>query len=66
MDVIYRRIDDPYLDPLAFQSSSILGISGLMSAYRAGNVVIVNAPGTGVAQARGSQMTSAYMPLCPI
>lgn len=49
VDVIYRRIDDPYLDPLAFQSNSILGISGLMSAYRAGNVVIVNAPGTGVA-----------------
>lgn len=49
VDVIYRRIDDPYLDPLAFESSSILGVSGLMSAYRAGNVVIVNAPGTGVA-----------------
>ncbi|MBP2280959.1 putative circularly permuted ATP-grasp superfamily protein [Psychrobacter sp. PL19] len=49
VDVIYRRIDDPYIDPLAFQSSSILGVSGLMSAYRAGNVVIVNAPGTGVA-----------------
>ncbi len=49
VDIIYRRIDDPYLDPLAFQSNSILGVSGLMSAYRAGNVVIVNAPGTGVA-----------------
>lgn len=49
VDVIYRRIDDPYIDPLAFESSSILGVSGLMSAYRAGNVVIVNAPGTGVA-----------------
>lgn len=49
VDVIYRRIDDPYIDPLAFQSDSILGVSGLMSAYRAGNVVIVNAPGTGVA-----------------
>ena len=49
VDVIYRRIDDPYIDPLAFQSNSILGVSGLMSAYRAGNVVIVNAPGTGVA-----------------
>ena len=49
IDVIYRRIDDPYIDPLAFQSDSILGVSGLMSAYRAGNVVIVNAPGTGVA-----------------
>ncbi len=49
VDVIYRRIDDPYIDPLAFKSNSILGVSGLMSAYRAGNVVIVNAPGTGVA-----------------
>lgn len=49
VDVIYRRIDDPYIDPLAFRSESILGVSGLMSAYRAGNVVIVNAPGTGVA-----------------
>ena len=49
VDVIYRRIDDPFIDPLAFESSSILGVSGLMSAYRAGNVVITNAPGTGVA-----------------
>lgn len=49
VDVIYRRIDDPYLDPLAFRADSILGVSGLMSAYRAGNVVIANAPGTGVA-----------------
>ena len=49
VDVIYRRIDDPFLDPLAFEGNSILGVSGLMSAYRAGNVVIVNAPGTGVA-----------------
>ncbi len=49
VDVIYRRIDDPFIDPLAFNSDSILGVSGLMSAYRAGNVVIVNAPGTGVA-----------------
>jgi len=49
VDIIYRRIDDPFIDPLAFQSDSILGVSGLMSAYRAGNVVIVNAPGTGVA-----------------
>ena len=49
VDIIYRRIDDPFIDPLAFESSSILGVSGLMSAYRAGNVVITNAPGTGVA-----------------
>lgn len=49
VDVIYRRIDDPFLDPLAFLPDSILGVSGLMSAYRAGNVVITNAPGTGIA-----------------
>ncbi|WP_367103167.1 circularly permuted type 2 ATP-grasp protein [uncultured Psychrobacter sp.] len=49
VDIIYRRIDDPFIDPLAFRANSILGVSGLMSAYRAGNVVIVNAPGTGVA-----------------
>ncbi|MGB3722601.1 MAG: circularly permuted type 2 ATP-grasp protein [Pacificimonas sp.] len=49
VDVIYRRIDDDYLDPLAFRPDSILGIAGLMDAYEAGNVTIVNAPGTGVA-----------------
>ncbi|MDO4226113.1 circularly permuted type 2 ATP-grasp protein [Neisseria sp.] len=49
VDVIYRRLDDPFLDPLAFRPDSILGVPALMSAYRAGNVVICNAPGTGVA-----------------
>jgi|TARA_R100000501_G_scaffold17919_1_gene34866 uncharacterized circularly permuted ATP-grasp superfamily protein len=49
VDVIYRRIDDDYLDPLAFRPDSILGIAGLMDAYECGNVTIVNAPGTGVA-----------------
>lgn len=49
VDVIYRRIDDDFLDPLAFRPDSILGIAGLMDAYEAGNVTIVNAPGTGVA-----------------
>ena len=49
VDVIYRRLDDDFLDPLAFNSSTILGVPGLMSAYRAGNVVITNAPGTGIA-----------------
>lgn len=49
VDVIYRRIDDPFLDSLAFRPDSMLGVSGLMSAYRAGSVVIANAPGTGVA-----------------
>lgn len=49
VDVIYRRIDDEYLDPLAFRPDSLLGCPGLMNAYRAGHVAIANAPGTGVA-----------------
>lgn len=49
VDVIYRRIDDEYLDPVCFRADSLLGVPGLMSAYRAGNVAIANAPGTGVA-----------------
>jgi uncharacterized circularly permuted ATP-grasp superfamily protein len=49
VDVIYRRLDDTFLDPLAFRPDSMLGVPGLMAAYRAGNVVIANAIGTGVA-----------------
>ncbi|MCX7970675.1 MAG: circularly permuted type 2 ATP-grasp protein [Negativicutes bacterium] len=49
VDVIYRRIDDDFLDPLAFRPDSLLGVPGLINAYRAGNVTICNAPGTGVA-----------------
>ena len=49
VDVIYRRVDDDFLDPLAFNPSSVLGVSGLLSAYRKGNVAIVNAIGNGVA-----------------
>jgi uncharacterized circularly permuted ATP-grasp superfamily protein len=49
IDVIYRRIDDDYLDPLAFQRDSTLGVPGLLNAYRAGNVALANAIGTGVA-----------------
>ncbi|MTV48593.1 circularly permuted type 2 ATP-grasp protein [Heliobacillus mobilis] len=49
VDVIYRRIDDDFLDPLVFRPDSVLGVAGLMSAYRAGNVALANAPGTGVA-----------------
>lgn len=49
VDVIYRRVDDEYLDPLVFNSDSMLGVAGLMSAYRRGHVAIVNAPGNGVA-----------------
>ncbi|MFI0430418.1 circularly permuted type 2 ATP-grasp protein [Mariniflexile sp. HMF6888] len=49
VDVIYRRVDDDYLDPLEFNAQSILGVAGIMAAYRKGNVNIVNAPGTGIA-----------------
>ena len=49
VDIIYRRLDDPFLDPLAFRPDSMLGVPGLMAAYRAGKVIIANAPGTGVA-----------------
>lgn len=49
VDVIYRRIDDDFLDPLAFNPDSMLGVPGLLSAYREGNVVLANAMGTGVA-----------------
>lgn len=49
VDVIYRRIDDAFLDPLAFRADSMLGVPGLLSVYRAGGVVLANAIGTGVA-----------------
>jgi uncharacterized circularly permuted ATP-grasp superfamily protein len=49
VDVIYRRVDDDFLDPLAFRPDSTLGCAGLLSVYRAGNVVVSNAIGTGVA-----------------
>lgn len=49
VDVIYRRVDDDFLDPLEFQHDSLLGVTGLMSAYRAGNVSLANAVGTGLA-----------------
>lgn len=49
VDVIYRRIDDDFLDPQAFRPDSMLGVPGLMKAYRAGNVTLANAVGTGVA-----------------
>lgn len=49
VDVIYRRIDDDFLDPLAFRPDSALGVAGLFNAYRAGNVTLANAVGTGVA-----------------
>jgi uncharacterized circularly permuted ATP-grasp superfamily protein len=49
VDVIYRRVDDEYLDPLVFNPSSMLGVAGIVGAYRKGNVAIVNAIGNGVA-----------------
>ncbi|WPC06889.1 circularly permuted type 2 ATP-grasp protein [Pseudomonas benzenivorans] len=49
VDVVYRRIDDAFLDPLAFNPDSMLGVPGLLSTYRSGNVVLANAIGTGVA-----------------
>ncbi len=49
VDVIYRRLDDDYLDPLSFNPDSMLGVPGLIAVYRAGNVVLANAVGTGVA-----------------
>jgi uncharacterized circularly permuted ATP-grasp superfamily protein len=48
IDVLYRRVDDEYLDPLTFNPSSVLGVPGLMDVYRAGRVTIANAPGTGI------------------
>ena len=49
VDVIYRRIDDDFLDPLAFRKDSLLGVPGIFSAYRAGRVTLANAVGTGIA-----------------
>lgn len=51
--VIYRRISDEYLDPMTFNSESLIGVPNIMDAYRAGNVAIVNAPGNGVADDKG-------------
>jgi uncharacterized circularly permuted ATP-grasp superfamily protein len=53
VDVIYRRVDDDYLDPLAFRQDSLLGVAGLLGAYHAGNVGLANALGTGVADDKG-------------
>ena len=59
VDVIYRRIDDAFLDPLAFRQDSLLGVPGLLSVYRAGNVSLANAIGTGVAD---DKSTYPYVP----
>jgi uncharacterized circularly permuted ATP-grasp superfamily protein len=57
--VIYRRVDDEFLDSMAFKQDSILGVAGLLNAYRKGNVAIVNAVGTGVAD---DKAVYAYVP----
>jgi uncharacterized circularly permuted ATP-grasp superfamily protein len=59
VDVIYRRVDDDFIDPLAFRPDSHLGVGGLLNAYRAGNVSVVNAIGTGVAD---DKAVYAYLP----
>lgn len=59
IDVLYRRIDDTFLDPLAFNPESMLGIPGLFEAYKAGNIALANAPGTGVAD---DKAVYAYVP----
>jgi uncharacterized circularly permuted ATP-grasp superfamily protein len=59
VDVVYRRIDDGFLDPLAFRPDSLLGAAGLLNAYRAGNVTLANALGTGVAD---DKAVYAYVP----
>ena len=59
VDVIYRRLDDDFLDPLAFRPDSALGVPGIMSAYQAGNVTLANAVGTGVAD---DKAVYSYMP----
>lgn len=59
VDVIYRRIDDDFIDPECFRSDSMLGVAGLMRAYQSGNVTLANAPGTGVAD---DKAVYAYVP----
>ena len=59
VDVVYRRVDDDFIDPLVLRSDSLLGVPGLMDAYKRGNVTLVNAPGTGVAD---DKSVYAYVP----
>jgi uncharacterized circularly permuted ATP-grasp superfamily protein len=59
VDVIYRRIDDDFLDPKAFREDSLLGVPGIMEAFRSGNVALANAPGNGVAD---DKVVYAYVP----
>jgi len=74
VDVIYRRIDDDFLDPQAFRADSMLGVPGLMQAYRSGNVALANAPGNAWRTIRwctptcrkSSATTRAKTPSCPM
>jgi uncharacterized circularly permuted ATP-grasp superfamily protein len=59
IDVLYRRVDDDFLDPLTFRPDSALGIPGIMDVYRAGNITIANAPGTGICD---DKAIYSYMP----
>lgn len=59
VDVIYRRLDDDFMDPLAFRSDSMLGVPGLMDVYMRGNVALANAPGTGIAD---DKVVYSYVP----
>lgn len=59
INVLYRRVDDDYLDPLNFNPNSMLGVPGIMDVYRAGNITIANAPGTGIAD---DKAIYSYMP----
>ncbi len=59
VDVIYRRVDDDFIDPLVFRRDSLLGVPGLLHAYKLGNVALANAPGTGVAD---DKSVYAYVP----
>ena len=59
VDIIYRRVDDDFIDPLVFRSDSLLGVPGLIDAYKRGNVTLANAPGTGVAD---DKSVYAYVP----
>ncbi|MCB2053836.1 MAG: circularly permuted type 2 ATP-grasp protein, partial [Geminicoccaceae bacterium] len=59
IDVLYRRIDDDYIDPLVFRPDSLLGVPGVMDVYRAGGITLANAPGTGIAD---DKALYSYMP----
>lgn len=59
IDVLYRRVDDEYLDPLTFNPNSMLGVAGIMDVYRAGGITIANAPRAGIA---ADKAVYSYMP----